>query len=210
MKKIKQLVLPGLVIAFILSSCSVEKGVYLSGYHFNWRNKNNSKEQVVDNTKKSEDKKNESTATTAQTSELASTENAVANEKALTASTENSIYVPATPKIDWNKKNTTVSSTEIKKILKTQKKKFSKSTAKPNSSGKRFHWAAITGFVTGLVGLLVAGIVLGICAIVFSTIAIVKIVKNSEEYRGLGMAIAGLILGLLDIILVAVLLAILL
>lgn len=210
MKKNKQL-LSGLVIAFVLSSCSVNKGVYLSGYHFNWRNNNNckGKEQVVDN------RKTEST-TAAQTSEVISIENTVANENDFTASTEKSISVPATPKIDWNKKNKittsnrSTTSTEIKKIIQTQKKKHSKNASHPDTTAKKFHWAAITGFVTGLVGLFVAGIVLGICAVVFSTIAIVKITKNGEEYRGLGMAIAGLILGILDIVLVAILLAILL
>lgn len=211
MKKIKQLLLSGLVLAFVLSSCSVEKGVYLSGYHLQWNNKvhNANKKQLAENTKNNE-------IFAAQTSEVTSTENPGVNEAVPVASTDNSIYIPASPKIEWNKKNTTTSSksttasAETKKITKAQKKKQNRNAPHPNLGVKKFHWAAITGFVTGLVGLLIAGLPLGICAIVFSTIALVKIANNPEEYRGLGLAIAGLILGILDVVIIVIFLSLIL
>lgn len=51
---------------------------------------------------------------------------------------------------------------------------------------------SIAAFVCGLVGLIVAGIPLGICAIVFGVIGM------SKSFRGL--AIAGIILGIIDVI----------
>jgi len=57
---------------------------------------------------------------------------------------------------------------------------------------------AIAGFVIGLVSLFIAGIPLGIVAIVFSIIATGRIKKNGS--KGRGFAIAGLVLGLVGVI----------
>ena len=56
----------------------------------------------------------------------------------------------------------------------------------------------VAGFVIGLVSLFVAGIPLGILAIVFSAVAIGQIDKKGE--KGKGFAIAGLILGLVGLV----------
>ena len=57
---------------------------------------------------------------------------------------------------------------------------------------------AIAGFVIGLVSLFIAGIPLGIVAIVFSIIATGRIKKNGT--KGRGFAIAGLVLGLVGVV----------
>jgi hypothetical protein len=58
---------------------------------------------------------------------------------------------------------------------------------------------AVASLVTGIVGFFVFGIPLGAMAIVFGTIALSKI-KSNPGLSGKGMAIAGLILGIIDII----------
>jgi len=57
---------------------------------------------------------------------------------------------------------------------------------------------ALSGFIIGLVSLFVAGIPLGIVAVIFSSIAMGQIKKKGE--KGSGFAIAGLILGFIGII----------
>ncbi|HLP73216.1 MAG TPA: DUF4190 domain-containing protein [Bacteroidales bacterium] len=58
---------------------------------------------------------------------------------------------------------------------------------------------AIAGFVAGLAGLFIAGLPLGIVALIFGSISLSKI-KRSPGRRGRGLAIAALILGIVDII----------
>jgi hypothetical protein len=56
----------------------------------------------------------------------------------------------------------------------------------------------IAGFIVGLVSLFVAGIPLGIAAIVFSAIALGEIPKKGQ--KGRGFAIAGWILGVIGLV----------
>ncbi len=74
------------------------------------------------------------------------------------------------------------------------RKVLRKSDLKPNDDGLRFHWAAITGFVLGILSVVI--VYLAIPAIVFSAIALSKIKQNPETYKGKGLALAGLIIGL--------------
>ena len=57
---------------------------------------------------------------------------------------------------------------------------------------------AVAGFIVGLVSIFVAGIPLGICAVVFSAIALSQIEKKGQ--KGKGFAIAGLILGVVGLV----------
>lgn len=75
---------------------------------------------------------------------------------------------------------------------------------------KKVHWASIVGLSTGIVAFFIAGIFFGICAIVFSAIALDAIKKNPDRYTGKGMAIAGLVLGIVALILTLILVAVLL
>lgn len=70
--------------------------------------------------------------------------------------------------------------------------------------GRETHWAAIVGLVTGILSLFVFTLLLSICAIVFSAIALSKINQEPEVYKGKGMAIAGLVLGIVALLIVAV------
>ncbi len=63
------------------------------------------------------------------------------------------------------------------------------------------HWGAIVGFVCSILGFLVAGLLMGICAIVFGTIALNKIREQPEKYSGKGLAIAAVVIGIIVLLL---------
>ena len=65
---------------------------------------------------------------------------------------------------------------------------------------KKNNTPALISFILSLVGILVAGIPCGIAAIITGIIGIVKF--NPETEKGKGLAIAGLIIGIVDVIMV--------
>ncbi|WP_165443461.1 DUF4190 domain-containing protein [Olsenella sp. Marseille-P4559] len=69
----------------------------------------------------------------------------------------------------------------------------------PETDGK-----AISGLICGIVGLLVFGIILGIMALIFGSMAKVSIKQG--EHSGNGIATAAIVLGIIDIIVPAFLL----
>jgi hypothetical protein len=58
----------------------------------------------------------------------------------------------------------------------------------------------IAGFVASLLGLLIAGLPLGIFAIIAGSIGLGKIERNPGKYKGKGFATASLIIGLVDVV----------
>jgi hypothetical protein len=75
---------------------------------------------------------------------------------------------------------------------------------------QRTNGMALAGFICSLVGLFIFGVVLGVLGIIFSAIGLGKIAKDSSRWKGKGMAIAGLVVGVVDIILWIILLALIL
>jgi hypothetical protein len=59
---------------------------------------------------------------------------------------------------------------------------------------------AVASLVCGLVGLVLAGIILGIVAIVFGVQSRKAIDASGGQLKGRGMATAGLVLGIIDIV----------
>jgi hypothetical protein len=59
---------------------------------------------------------------------------------------------------------------------------------------------AVAALVCGLVGLVLAGIILGIIAIVFGVQSRKAIDASRGQLKGRGMATAGLVLGIVDIV----------
>jgi len=72
---------------------------------------------------------------------------------------------------------------------------------------RKTHWGAIAGLTTGIVGLFIFGIILGICAIIFSSIALAAIKNHPDVYKGRGMARAGLIIGIVGLVLTIMILS---
>ncbi len=58
---------------------------------------------------------------------------------------------------------------------------------------------AIAGFVLGLVSILFLGFITGILAIIFSALGLQKINREPELFSGKGLAVAGLILGIINV-----------
>lgn len=63
---------------------------------------------------------------------------------------------------------------------------------------KKNNGLALTSFILGLVGLIIAGIPCGVCAIIFGGIGMAKF--NPDAQKNKWMAITGLILGIVDIV----------
>ncbi len=65
----------------------------------------------------------------------------------------------------------------------------------------------LAGFISGLAGLLILPFIFGVVAIVFGAISLGKILKHPDRYKGLGFAIAALIIGVVDIVWVLIVVA---
>lgn len=94
------------------------------------------------------------------------------------------------------------------KILK-RKIRRSQNQTEEEVKLKRTDTLAILSVIFGIVGLFVAGIILGLLAVIFGLIAFSRITKSPETTKGLGTAKAGVILGCLSIIGAVVVLAML-
>jgi hypothetical protein len=65
----------------------------------------------------------------------------------------------------------------------------------------------LAGFVSGVVGLLVAALPLGLVATIFGAISLSKIKRNPTKFKGKGFAIASLTLGIIDLVFGLIILA---
>jgi hypothetical protein len=72
---------------------------------------------------------------------------------------------------------------------------------------KKTDGMAVAGFIGSLVGLFIAGIPLGIMAIVFGFVSLGKIKRHPERYKGRGFGIASIIIGAVDVIGMLIILA---
>lgn len=68
------------------------------------------------------------------------------------------------------------------------------------ASGKKMEVLALLSMIFGIIGLFIAGIPLGIAALILSVISLTKFANNPGKFGGKGMAIAGMILGFVAII----------
>ncbi len=86
-------------------------------------------------------------------------------------------------------------------VLKAKIKKSEKKVQKynPENPEKITDGFAITGFVMGILSLIIFGIPFGILAIFFSTISLGRIKKFDGLYNGKGLAVAGLVMGIVGL-----------
>jgi hypothetical protein len=150
----------------------------------------------------------------------------IKTSEALVATTENSYVEIAKPDQIENWEISKPKSTEnpqniqsdSKSLIKENTKKADdkiapKSISKPNKSsssksGGEWDWASIVSLSAGVLGLFVAALPLGICAIVFGAIGMSR--TSGGKRKGKGFAIAGLILGILEVLLIFLVLGLLL
>ena len=161
MKTTKQLLFIGLAITLVLASCTMEKRVYMSGYHTEWLNgkRDPGKNELANKNNSKKSDANETVIVTNDQTEQ-STINSNITDETLTASTDNSIFVPSTHKMEFHKnKNKTVvnenaATSETKTIIKAdsqQNKKVNKKNA--NGGGKSQLVALLLCIFIGALGI---------------------------------------------------------
>lgn len=208
MKSIKLISFILLAIAISMSSCSMEKQVYTSGYHIDWNKskQNTDRQELVS-------KDNPKQADLNQIGKIEQSENVIntvdnsSKQPAdnITASISNQqIILPQKEQINL------LSSHKVKTIDEEKQNKtsfvfgFNKGAEMvlTNDEEPKRHPLALKGFIVGLTGVLLSflGIILGPISIILSIIALVKINKDKTKWKGKRLAIAGIILGFLSFI----------
>jgi hypothetical protein len=197
------LALFGLVLTISLGSCSLEKRVYRSGLHIETLSKTKSaktNKEIIDLAHISDNKKSLKPLEHNQIQLPDS--NFLNNQVNLTASIdEKSSFLPKTlENADESEDNLqTIHGSEInfKTLLRNLKKlpnRKANLTADRKPNGQ-----AVAGFTLSLVGFFIFGF-LGILAIIFSSIGLRKTIKEPDVWNGKGLAVAGLIIGIIDVV----------
>ena len=76
-----------------------------------------------------------------------------------------------------------------------------------NSLPQQTQGLAVAGFISSVVGLFIASIPLGLLAIIFGGISLKKIRGSQGRLRGRGLAIAGIVIGIIDVVVMIIVLA---
>jgi hypothetical protein len=212
MKNLKNQLFFGLALMLVLSSCTIEKRMYMPGYHVEWNKSKHSagKSELSyinnNNTKLSEQNPtiNEEslTITNTEADEFADTE----VENSLSASADNNPVILPFKKLVPLQENIESKNEFIHSKNKVffKKKEANKLIVDEKSDDKKISSLAIAGFVCSLLGFFLVLIVrfpflLGTLGVIISALALGEI-KNKNK-SGKGFAIAGLVLGIVDIIL---------
>jgi hypothetical protein len=77
-----------------------------------------------------------------------------------------------------------------------------------NNSVLKTEGLGLAGFISGLVGLFIASIPLGLIAVIFGGISLSKIKNQPQRFKGRGFAIASIVLGIVDVVAMIILLAV--
>ena len=206
MKKMYKILIFVFAATIMFGSCTMEKRKYLSGYNVQWKkgNPNSPKTELASKaneslTKKSEPIKIETSENETIKNDNVTTESndnliaSVADNQIIVSQKDKNIFVPSNNELSSNKEK------QVKPTLKSEFKKGAKMIASYSDDPKT-NGSALTGFILSLVGLFLFGFILGVLAIIFSAIGLGKIKKDSSKWKGKGLAIAGLIIGIIDII----------
>lgn len=222
MKKLALLLIATFTLTLVLDSCSVQKRYHRNGLTINWKKaslkkKENQKgvtshveeESIVSTSKKKE-------TLTKNYQEPVLLDLASSDTELSVPTLSNVIPQVANNSRDKNQTTSILTSTKNKPIkdnIKNTKKavkKIIKSIKNKPAEEQKIHWAALTGFITSLVGLFLLPILFGIVGIVFSAIALSQIKRSPELYKGKGFAIAGLVIGIVAVLFIFLVLALLL
>lgn len=166
----KKLLFLSIIIAFVFSSCTMEKRVYLSGYHVEWKNGKivsqnhdsfNNKQDIE--TSQLEPNKVTSDVIIVDKCEDVSLNQPSINDNELLASNDNSVLPISLIKdktsftqnqnVVYQSNQVKKSNTQILKELKKQKKNVSKEAKKSNSSGKSQLVALLLCIFVGAIGI---------------------------------------------------------
>ena len=142
MKSIKQLSFIGLAIMLVLTSCTMEKRVYMSGYHIDWKNgkHNSNKQELVSNDNEKQTEQNQIGTVEQTENETNTIDNSPTVNDNHTASVDNSvIIIPSRKTVSFSKKENTVTAKtnptfETKTVITNKVTKTKKKTEKNNSA----------------------------------------------------------------------------
>ncbi len=142
MKSIKQLLFTGLATMLILSSCTMEKRVYMSGYHIEWNKSKHNPEskEIASNDNGKEAEQNQIGTVVQAENESNTVENsATVSEDNITASVDNSLIIPNHKLISFsNQENRVTAKTnstfEAKKVITNKVTKTKKKVEKQKSA----------------------------------------------------------------------------
>jgi cytoskeletal protein RodZ len=146
MKSIKQLSFIGLAIMLVLTSCTMEKRVYMSGYHTElYKSKHNpDRQELASNDNGKQTKQNQIVTVEESENETNTVDNSFAPTVTydnITASVDNnSVIIPSNKTVAFDKKVNTVTATtnpttETKNVIANKVSKAQKKAEKNNSAG---------------------------------------------------------------------------
>ena len=213
MKTVKNLVLLGIVMSAFLSSCTMQKCVYSKGYYVDWFDGKSKKENPKTTDKVSSDELNISCNELSHEKKEVAQNEAIVTEKvdesmAVASIDNNEISLEDIDRSESASHRSAALSDDISSFRSEFKNGASVIMAPPED--QKTNGMALAGFICSLAGLLIFGVVLGLLGIIFSAIGLGKIAKDSSKWKGKGMAIAGLIVGVIDIVVWIILLALIL
>ena len=227
MDALKKFSFVGLVITLVLTSCTMQKRLYMDGYHIeSLTTKHKEVNRSFKNNLLSTKKKNkllQSDENYTITIESQTTASPIIEDNIIVTHDKTDIVASADNKqiilsqkekhtlSNYNVKTTILSSNvspkqSFKRVFNSRTKTFTKSTNDDEPSNKkdkqRLSGFALAGFICSTVGLLLALIIgwpflLGTLGTIFSAIGLGE---TSKGKKGKGFAIAGLVMGILAII----------
>ena len=186
-----------LFITILLNSCVVEKRVHNPGFNIQWIKKHKTTEtqtteKTEGNTVFSDLKKDNSSKQNVEITKepLLFEESSLSNQ---------SIDQDA---IDNNRQESERNYDQLKNYqdLDDSTTTVQPKANKPAVQTKKLEGFGVAGTIFAALGFLIAGIPLGILAIIFGAIGITRIINNPEKYYGLGFSIVALALGLVVLI----------
>lgn len=214
-KKMKSLFQPTfalLVFVLLLTSCSIEKRVYLPGYHVTWKNTNSistNQKSITSKNLNVDDLNIKLNIVTPETTnktydQLVSIKE---YEDNFTASIENQKIDLLDKKINQlalaGKRKTIAETSEIYQTKKSKLETGINESSNNSEEAQKINGFALVGFILGIVGLLLMLIVgwpffLGTLGIIFSAIGLAHATKGKD---GKSLAIAGLVTSILAFLL---------
>ena len=209
-KQIKQISFIGLIIIFVMNSCTTEKRIYSSGYHINWKNsnRNSSKQELIKDNLGKQTEQNQFVTIVSSKNVTNTINNApkVIDGNFITSNVTRQIYLPKKEKIKFYSRQKVIMADGEIKINYAGKTKIINEIInfpKNTDTESKMSGMAITGFICSFLGLLLFmstgfPFIFGTLGIIFSAIGLRQTSKKGK--KGKRFAITGLAIGILIVL----------
>lgn len=194
-----------LLIVFI-SSCTIQKRVHNSGYHVHLTKSLSTASTNDIKSELKEESDQEEVIEEKVTSPIVKIRTAEKKKPIVPQDNSTDLKIEA----DIEQKNTRDVAVSSKVLLDKKVNKANETRKVDNNTlnldGARpqkptVHWGAVAGFICSIIGIFFAGIIMGLLAVIFSSIALSRISEDPELYSGSGLAIAGIVIGVIVLLL---------